>query len=496
MASRKEAAAELLRRQRVRSSMAELSKLCGLTPALHHLYLMRHLEQVTHSELDRVLISAPPGSAKSQLVSVFLPVFFLANHPDADVILISHTHELAERFGRKVRNLIAEHGKVLGLELSDDSQAAGRWSLRSGGSLAAGGAGMAWAGLRASIIIFDDVYRSREDAQSDTTRERISSWFSSEVLTRLRPGGKVVGIGTRFHHADLLAELEATGDYKTIKLKALAEDGDEFGEPGTYLWSDQPETYPYSEFLKQQHHVQPSVVWESLFQNRPSPLEGAFFKESWLKTYDRLPPRDQMQVYMAADFAVTAKATADFSVILVLGLDPAGEIFLLDMFRARCDAATSINKLIDLQKQWKALVLSVESGVIQNSLEPFIKSQMIARNEYLQIETFAARRDKVTRAQAIQGRMSTRGLWIPARSDFVGAFRQEILQFPRAPNDDIADALSAFGMLLDRLVSGSAPVQKEPRKLIVVGGQSTCTLTDLFEAEEMRRSKHGPERIR
>jgi predicted phage terminase large subunit-like protein len=353
-------------------------------------------------------------------------------------------------------------------------------------------------GYRGDCIVFDDVYRSREDAQSDTIRQRISDWFSSEVLVRLRPGGRVCGIGTRFHHQDLLAELEASGGYKTIKLNALAEDGDELGRPpGTYLWSDQPETYPYSEFLKQQHRDQPSVIWESLFQNRPSALEGAFFKESWLKTYDRPPPRDQMQVYMSADFAVNAKATADFSVILVLGLDPAGEIYLLDMFRARCDAATSINKLIDLQKHWKALVLSVESGVIQNSLEPFIKSQTIARSEYLQIETFAARRDKVTRAQAIQGRMSTRGLWIPARSDFVGAFRQEIVQFPHAPNDDIADALSAFGMLLDRLVSGSAPAPKEPVKTVVIGGPSTATLTDLFEANERRRGgKYGVERIK
>jgi hypothetical protein len=109
----------------------------------------------------------------------------------------------------------------------------------------------------------------------------------------LRPSGKVVGIGTRFHHQDLLAELEASGAYKVIKLNALSEDGDELGRPPqTYFWNDQSETYPYSEFLKQQQQVQPPVIWESLFMNRPTPLEGAFFQASWFKTYDRLPPRD------------------------------------------------------------------------------------------------------------------------------------------------------------------------------------------------------------
>ena len=142
------ASEELARRRRIRGSLEELSKLCELTPAAHHLYIMKHLEQVTRGQLDRLLISAPPGSAKSTLASVFFPAFFLANHPEAQVILASHTQDLAERFGRRVRNLIAEHGATLGLELSDDSQAAGRWSLKSGGSLFACGAGGALAGTR------------------------------------------------------------------------------------------------------------------------------------------------------------------------------------------------------------------------------------------------------------------------------------------------------------------------------------------------------------
>ena len=47
---------ELARRRRVRGSLEELSKLCGFTPAQHHSYIMRHLEQVTRGELDRLLI--------------------------------------------------------------------------------------------------------------------------------------------------------------------------------------------------------------------------------------------------------------------------------------------------------------------------------------------------------------------------------------------------------------------------------------------------------
>jgi predicted phage terminase large subunit-like protein len=303
----------------------------------------------------------------------------------------------------------------------------------------------------------------------------------------------VCGIGTRFHHQDILAELEATGDYKVIKLNALSEEGvlDELGRPpSTYLWSDQPETYPYSEFLKQQHRVQPPVIWESLFMNRPTPLEGAFFQASWFKSYDRLPPRDQMRTYIAVDFAVTQKSTADYTAIGAFGLDPAGETYLIDMWRRQCDAATSVTKLIDLCALWKPLVVVTEAGTIKNSLEPFIKEQMIARSEYAVIETFPAKHDKVTRAQSAQGFMSMRGLWIPARSEWVESFKKECLEFPHG-TDDMVDALSAFAMLRGRLVSGRAATPKAVPKRLVIGHPSATTvcMEDLWELEARRVGK-------
>ena len=350
-----------------------------MTPATHHLYVMKHLEQVTRGELDRLLISAPPGSAKSTLASVFFPAFFLAQHPEAQVITASHTQDLAERFGRRVRNLISEHAAVLGLQLSDDSQAAGRWSLKSGGSLFAIGASGALAGYRGDLIVLDDVYRSMEDAYSDSTRQRISDWFYGEVLPRARPGCRVVGIGTRFHHADLFAELEASGRYRVIKLSAIAEEGDELGRvPGTFLWDDQPGTYPYADYLRQQRDVLPPRVWASLYMSRPTPLEGAMFKSAWLKTFHNPPSRDTMKTYIAVDFAVTDSATADYTAIVVFGLDPSSDIFVLDVWRRQADAATSVDALLDMVRDWKPLVVVTEAGGLKNAIGPFLTERMQA----------------------------------------------------------------------------------------------------------------------
>jgi predicted phage terminase large subunit-like protein len=489
---------ELLHRQRVRSSMAELSKLCELTPAAHHLYLMRHLEQVTRGEISRLLISAPPGAAKSQTTSVFFPVHYLANHPDAQIILCSHTTELAERFGRRVRNLIGEHSSVLGLQLSDDSQAAGRWSLKSGGSLFACGATSALAGHRADLLIQDDVYRSQADAYSEVVRKSISEWFFSEALPRLRPGARVVGIGTRFHHADLLAQLEETGRYKTIKLTAIAEEGDELGRPvGAYLWDDQPDPYPYASFLKHQQEVQPPRVWASLFMCRPTPQEGSFFRSEWLKTYHHAPPRDELKTYIAVDFA-TSVDKGDYTAIVAFGVDPAGDIFVLDVFRRQVSPDVSISALLDMVRDWRPMVIVTEAGGLKNALGPFLKEQMNLRRIWCAVEVIPSKHNKEVRAQSIAGRMAVRGLFIPASAPWVADLVTEVLAFPAGKNDDQVDCLSLLGQLLSQLIHGSAPEPTEqPKVLSTDPALCTVRLADLFEANE-RRGKYrrgGIERI-
>src|ERR1700730_16018817 len=118
-----QAAIELLSRRRTRQSLTEWARHCGYEPAAHHRLLIEQLTRISRGEIDRLLICMPPGAAKSTYASVLFPAWFLANHPGAAVIAASHTTELSARWGRRVRNLIIEHGQTLGLELRADSQA-------------------------------------------------------------------------------------------------------------------------------------------------------------------------------------------------------------------------------------------------------------------------------------------------------------------------------------------------------------------------------------
>ncbi|MDO2058600.1 hypothetical protein Q2418_25980, partial [Escherichia coli] len=72
----------------------------------------------------------PPGSAKSSYGSIAFPAWYLGRYPTRCVIAASHTQELAERFGKRVRKIYSSREHALAFPctgLSTDSTAAGRW---------------------------------------------------------------------------------------------------------------------------------------------------------------------------------------------------------------------------------------------------------------------------------------------------------------------------------------------------------------------------------
>lgn len=134
----------------------------------------------------------PPGSAKSTYGSWLFPPWIMAQTSGLSILAASHTTERAEHWGRRIRGLIVEHGSVLDIQLSGDSQAAGRWALENGGEYYAAGVGTGIAGFRADGAVIDDPVRSREDADSELIRDKTWEWYKSDLMTRLRPGGWVV----------------------------------------------------------------------------------------------------------------------------------------------------------------------------------------------------------------------------------------------------------------------------------------------------------------
>lgn len=65
------------------------------------------------------------------------------------------------------------------------------------------------------------------------------------------------------------------------------------------------------------------MMWAALYQQRPAPEEGDYFKAAWLKPYETAPAAETLRVYGASDYVVTADG-GDYTVHIVVGLDPEG----------------------------------------------------------------------------------------------------------------------------------------------------------------------------
>jgi hypothetical protein len=69
----------------------------------------------------------------------------------------------------------------------------------------------------------------------------------------------------------------------------------------------------------------------ALYQQRPAPAEGDYFKAEWLHTYETLPDRASVRIYGASDYAVTADG-GDYTVHIV-AVDPQGRMYVVDLWR-------------------------------------------------------------------------------------------------------------------------------------------------------------------
>lgn len=403
----------------------------------------------------------PPGSAKSTYASVLFPPWLMATAAGS-VLAASHTTELAEKWGRRVRNLIAEHSNVLNITLADDSQAAGRWSLINGDEYYAAGVGTGIAGFRAKYGVIDDPIRSRQDADSELIRDRIWDWYINDFRTRLVPGARELLIQTRWHEDDLAGRALAHSEWHTISLPAEAEDNDPLGRsPGEWLWSDGD--YGYGRQLEELKKTTPARTWSALYQQRPAPEEGDYFKTEWLRPYDLVPALDTLKIYGASDYAVTADG-GDYTVHVVVGLDPEGRMYLLDLWRKQASSDEWVEAFCRLVKNWKPIGWAEEQGQIRAGVGPYLDRRARELGAFVARDAFPTRGDKAVRAQAIRGRMGSSGLYVPVRSGWYADFRSELLSFPAGKHDDQVDALGLVGQLLDKMMVGQKPAPPEKPK--------------------------------
>lgn len=479
------AARELLRRRVARKSLTEYARYIEVPGApltegedeerfkpvetvlaKHHELICAATQRCIERHSGRTMLFLPPGSAKSTYATVVGSTWALGSRPGFRVIGVSYGSDLSQKFGRRMRSIARQNAfnLLFGTSLSPESSAADEWALLNGSEFMGGGILSGITGNRADFIPIDDPIKGRLEAESEVTRKRTREAYQDDVLTRLRPGGSVMLTQTRWQEDDLAGSILPEGYdgrsgmiecrdgqvWEVICIPAKAERADDpLGRKiGEYLWA---------EWFGADHWAQFERVprtWSALYQQRPAPEEGDYFKADWFRPVEKLPDTKTLRVYGGSDYAVT-KDGGDYTVHVVVGVDPEDRIYILDLWRQQASSDKWVESFCDLVKAHKPMGWAEETGQINAGVGPFLTKEQRRRQAYVAREQFSTRGDKAVRAQSIRGRAAANYIYYQVDAPWWPDLRSELLSFPAGKHDDQVDALGLVGQLLDRMLKGN-----------------------------------------
>ncbi len=415
--------------------------------------LEQFLQDVRDKKSPRLMISMPPRSGKSELVSRKFPAYAFGIDPDLQIIATSYAADMAQRFNRDVQRVIDNdlyHAAFPETSLSERKGSYIRTSdlfeiVGHEGSYRSCGVGGGITGMGADILIIDDPVKDRKSANSATVRQSIYEWYTSTAYTRLSPGGGVIVMCTRWHVDDLLGlllkEEKNGGDkWKVINYPAIAEHDEPHRKAGEAL---HPERYPLDSLLKIKGAVG-SADWASLYQGRPTVLGGNIIKSGWFKRYKQLPELKYRLV--DADTALKTKEANDFSVFGCGGLGKEGNLYITDWRRGKWEAPDLKRNAIDFWiKQ-----LAMKNGVcrdfcVEDKASGTGLIQEIKRGTPpIPIRGIERDTDKLTRLQDVLGYIEAGRVYIPENAPWVSDFIAECEAFRgdmKHAHDDQVDVL-------------------------------------------------------
>ena len=407
----------------------------------HHRIIAEALDRVIAGKCKRLMIAMPPRHGKSQMGSYLFPAYLMGRDPRSKLIVASHTAELAQRFGRMIRNLMEDDKyKELfpNMLLSVDSKAAGRWNTQQGGEAFFIGKGGAMTGRGGDVIILDDIL-DEQDAMSDTAMENTWEWYTSGPRQRLQPNGSIVVINTRWKTDDLSGRLlKMHGQLRSDQWELL-----EFPAilpSGGSLW---PGFWPIEELEKVKMAIG-LKKWNAQWQQQPTNDDGAVLKRNWWRRWKHDEPPECSYVIQTYDTAYSKKETADYSVISTWGVfvpsaDSGPNLILLSVKRGRWDFPELKRVAKDEYRYWNPDNVLIEAKATGTPLQQELRKMGIPVTMYSPGGRKSGQ-DKISRANAVAPILESGMIWYPEQQDWAEEMVEECAAFPNGSHDDQVDA--------------------------------------------------------
>ncbi len=453
--------------------------------------LAYRLQMLPTEPAPRLIINLPPRHLKSMLASVIFPAWLLGNDPTTNVLVVSHTHGLADELAGMCRRLIASdwYRKLFpGTRLREDFNKRSDFETTKAGGRLSMSMESAITGRGADVLIVDDPI-SPIDVVSATERRRVHDAFDGQLSTRLNDPATaaIIIVGHRVHEDDLFGHLLRTETYEHIALPFIAE------EPLLHKFAERTlrrgvgdvlnaERFP-PDVLENVRRDKPPHVFETQYQQKPTAAGRSLIVADDFETYHSKPEQFD-RVCVSFDVAETMSESSSYSVGQAWG-ELAGKHYLLDVWRDRVEYRALKESALRICKLFDPDVIIIESASTGRALISDMQQY-----RWVVQEARPAGQSKVERLEAHLDLIKHHRIFLPEPCKWMRRFVDEVTKFPHGRFDDQVDAMTQY-----LAMAKEQPLQ--PPKLIITTGVSTnpfrgSETARLRQAQLHDRSRRSP----
>ena len=359
-------------------------------------------------------------------------------------------------------------------------------------SVFTGGLTTSLTGMHCDIAVLDDIV-VYENAYSGEGRNKVKSQYS--LLSSIEGAdAKEWVVGTRYHPADLYNDLlQMTEDQ-------FDEDGNKVGEENIYeifekpvedrgdgtgqmLW---PRTqrkdgkwfgFDIKVLAKKRGQYLDKGQFRAQYYNDPSDPDNVPVGSEKFQYYEQKHLKQEngywyfrdkkLNVFAAVDFAFSLSKKADYTAIVVIGIDADNNVYVLDIDRFRTDRiSTYFDHIFHLFNKWSFRKMRAETTVAQVAIVKQLKELIKEHGLSLSIEEFRPNKTQGNKqeriAAALEPRYDNLSIW-----HYRGGNTQILEEELSSRNPAHDDVIDAFASVVDMAVKPSRSVRRNNPQNVV-----------------------------
>lgn len=429
------------------------------------------------------LLLLPRGHMKSKLMA-YRAAWWITKHPDTTIMYLSATSDLAEAQLFQIKQILDSqiYRRYWPEMVNEEEAKRERWNVAEisvdhpkrklegvrDATCKAVGVTSNFTGFHADVVILDDMVVPK-NAYTEEGRQKVLAAYS-QLASIENPGAFEWAVGTRYHPQDIYNHMinmkseiyNEAGELISEEpiYEVFQREVEKFGE---FLWPRQTRAdgkrFGFDSTVLAQikgKYVGDITQFYAQYYNNPNSSETSPISESKFQYYERsaLTSKEgdwyikdrKLNVYAAIDFAYSLSKKADYTALVVIGVDHLGNYYVLDIDRFKTDRISLyFEHIIKAQHKWGFRKLRAEISVAQQAIVRELKESYIKPNGLaLSIDEYRPNRHEGSKeerlAAILEPKYDNLQMWHYRGGNCQTLEEELILRHP--PHDDVKDALA------------------------------------------------------